>query len=141
MVVQSFTQWSLVICPRCGENFFFEYWLVVDIAEHPELADKIRNGTLRHAKCKHCGQIVRDPDIPLLLYWPGGKQPSLYVPGSWTSDQLNAQQREKVLSRFRRLIANNRKLDWHTLQPEILPYDVLPNALDELKTLWLQRPR
>ncbi|HMN11315.1 MAG TPA: tetratricopeptide repeat protein [Bellilinea sp.] len=137
-MAQSFTQWLLVTCPRCGENFFFEFWLVVDMAEHPELADHIHSGTFHHAKCKYCGQTIHDTDIPLLLYLQGRNQPLLYVPGSWTSDHLNAQQREKILNRFKRLLANHRKLDWRTLQPEILPYDVLPHTLDELKTLWLQ---
>ncbi len=53
-------------CPRCGQSFTAEIWLLVDAAERPDLLEKARAGILHTITCPHCG-YEGQADAPLLL--------------------------------------------------------------------------
>ncbi len=65
----SFSQTASLTCPQCGRAFSAEVWLIVDADERPDLAERIRAGTLHDVTCPHCGHQGQ-VDAPLLLLTP-----------------------------------------------------------------------
>lgn len=42
-------------CPSCNKDLRVAVHATVDISEHPELLDRIKDQTLQQASCEHCG--------------------------------------------------------------------------------------
>ena len=51
----SFAESTQAPCPQCGQPVNLDIWLIVDTAERPDLAERVRDGTLHEAPCPHCG--------------------------------------------------------------------------------------
>lgn len=64
---RSFAQSVALPCGNCGQSFMAEVWLIVDAAERPELADRIRAETIHTLRCAHCG-TDQPIDAPLLFH-------------------------------------------------------------------------
>ncbi len=47
----SFSQTASLTCPQCGQTFSAEVWFIVDADERPDLAERIRAGTLHTLTC------------------------------------------------------------------------------------------
>jgi len=62
----SFSQTASLTCPQCGRPFSAEVWLIVDADERPDLAERIRDGTLHDVTCPHCGH-QGEVDVPLVV--------------------------------------------------------------------------
>ena len=90
ITTHSFSQPFQATCPQCDQEVNLEVWLIVDLAERPDLAERIRQGALHKAPCPHCdhaGQM----DVPLLLYLPGREPPLLFSPAqNSTTEQDHA---------------------------------------------------
>ena len=56
-------------CPQCGAQWSADLWLVVDCAERPDLAGRLRAGDLHRLACPQCGGVA-EADAPLLVYRP-----------------------------------------------------------------------
>ncbi len=54
-------------CPRCGTEFVNDTYIIVDAAEHPNLVDKIMDGTLHDTVCPNCGETGQIP-APLVYH-------------------------------------------------------------------------
>jgi len=65
----SIAQQAPLTCPQCGQTFEAPLWLIVDLSTRPDLAERIRQGTLHTVSCPHCGHPV-EADAPLLLFSP-----------------------------------------------------------------------
>jgi CHAT domain-containing protein/tetratricopeptide (TPR) repeat protein len=70
---------TTLTCPACREECTAEVWLIVDVAERPDLAERGRAGRLRHFECS-AGHPLRVSE-PLLLHIPG-ESPPLYFVGA-----------------------------------------------------------
>ncbi|MGB9872982.1 MAG: CpXC domain-containing protein, partial [Anaerolineae bacterium] len=68
-MTHSFAQPASLTCPRCGQTFSAEVWLIVDAAERPDLLERLRDGTLHDVTCPHCGHSGQ-VDAPLLVFRP-----------------------------------------------------------------------
>lgn len=56
-------------CERCGREFSFELWSVVDTEQRPDLAERARDSRIRMFPCPGCGEPAVSTD-PLLIYQP-----------------------------------------------------------------------
>ena len=68
-MANSYSQSADLHCPDCGQPFRAEVWLIVDVAERPDLLARLRAARLHLLPCPHCGA---EPmlDAPLLVYSP-----------------------------------------------------------------------
>ena len=71
-----------ITCPHCGSDFSAYLWVIVDVAESPELVPSIRDDSIHYVTCSRCGQGLGQADSPLLIYRPGYRPPVLFSP-SW----------------------------------------------------------
>ncbi len=77
---RSYAETMPVVCDHCGQACEHEIWLIVDLAERPDLAERIRAGSLHRVRCPHCGG-VQAVDAPLLVH-DGERQRLLFaMPG------------------------------------------------------------
>lgn len=63
----SFSEQLQLTCFACGTAFSADAWVLVDAAEHPELAADLRAGTLNIVVCPSCGQ-QQPAGAPLLFH-------------------------------------------------------------------------
>jgi len=83
---RSFAQSGQAPCPECGQPVPFKVWLIVDIAERPELAEQVRDNSLHTVTCPHCAHVGQI-DAPLLVHDPA-RERVLFAPAQGsTSDQ------------------------------------------------------
>ena len=54
-MARSLAQSGQAPCPNCGRPVSLDIWLIVDMAERPDLADRIRDDRLHTVPCPHCG--------------------------------------------------------------------------------------
>ncbi len=73
-------------CPRCGAPFEECAWLIIDIAERPDLLDRVTRETIHTVRCPGCGATQR-LQAPLLLHDPATQRLIFVVqPGASTDD-------------------------------------------------------
>ncbi|HHS98278.1 MAG TPA: hypothetical protein ENK08_10380, partial [Chloroflexi bacterium] len=71
----SYAQKATPTCPQCGRTFEAEVWLIVDTAARPDLAERLKEGTLHRFPCPHCGHEV-EVDVPVLVFRPHPHPPT-----------------------------------------------------------------
>ena len=120
-----------VTCPHCGKPFSAEVWLLVDVAERPDLLERIRAGTLHHLTCPHCGEAVGSFDAPLLVYRPGGEPPLLFSPAQRTSAEEDEEQARGLVARLREALGEAWQEAWLAQGLPGVPRPFLPAALSE----------
>jgi len=67
---------ALAPCRKCGQNQTVTVYRSINIAENPELKDKVRDGSLFLWECPHCGQVnlaryetlYHDPAAKLMVW-------------------------------------------------------------------------
>ncbi len=67
-------------CRACGAAVAGQVWLIVDVAERPDLLERLRAGTLHDLSCPQCGRAAT-VNAPLLILRPGAEPPLLFSPG------------------------------------------------------------
>lgn len=73
-------------CPRCGARFEDHAWLIIDIAERPDLLERVTRETIHAACCPRCGATQR-LQAPLLLHDPATQRLIFAMqPGASTTD-------------------------------------------------------
>jgi len=85
----SFSETLEVACPRCGNPFAPEVWLIVDARERPDLVAKILDGTLHDTHCPSCGQAGQAP-APLLYHNRYARRVLFAVPPGMAEDEWRA---------------------------------------------------
>ena len=131
-------------CPRCKRSFTAEIWLIVDIAERPDLAGRCREGTIHTLTCPHCGNEGQ-VDAPLLLYLtptpsPTGKGEGargrgevprlLFSPAQQTTVEEDREQAAGLLALLRDRLGDEWRDKW-VEQMQVVPRQMLPLALSE----------
>jgi CHAT domain-containing protein/tetratricopeptide (TPR) repeat protein len=127
----------------CGQSVDLEVWLIVDLAERPDLAQRVRDGTIHGVPCPHCGNQV-GVDVPLLLHDPARKR-VLFVRPQETSQEQGQQLTQQMLDQLAETLSLPRP-DYlgqaMTVPREILPVvlDADVSSLEELETALAERP-
>lgn len=96
---RSFAQPHQTPCPECGNSIDLEIWFIVDIAERPDLAQRLREGENLHAaacpKCDYVGGV----DAPLLVHDPGLER-VFFVPAQGTTKEQDRELARNLMGMF-----------------------------------------
>ncbi len=125
----SFYQSLQLVCPQCSHPFPFDLWLIVDLAERPDLTERLRAGTLQTVSCPHCdylGQV----DAPLLLYRPGEEPPLLFSPAAQTTTEQDREHAAELLTRLQASLGDAWQDAWLAEGLPGVPRQLLPLLLD-----------
>ncbi len=87
-------------CRACGELIEGEVWIIVDVAERPDLLARLRAGTLHQMICPGCGHSAT-VNAPLLVYRPGAEPPLLFSPARGDDPARDEEQAVALLGLFR----------------------------------------
>ena len=80
----SITATALAPCNRCGERSEITVYKSMNVAENPELKEKLRDGSLFIWECPHCHQanlaryetLYHDPEKKIMIWlMPAGELP------------------------------------------------------------------
>ena len=123
---RSFSQSTRVSCPQCGQPVDLQIWLIVDLAERPDLAARIRDGTLHDAPCPHCGHTGQ-VDAPLLIHDPERGR-VLFSPAQRTTAEQDQQMAQELMSRLAETFLHPRPE--YLAQAQSVPRQLLPTLLD-----------
>ena len=85
-VSNSYAQVANLACPRCGAEIPVDVWVIVDAAERPDLAARIRDEAIHGTSCGTCGnrgEVV----APLLLYRPDAEPTLIFSPAPNSGDR------------------------------------------------------
>jgi hypothetical protein len=124
----SYAETLRLLCPHCGRPIEAEIWLVVDLAERPDLAERIRAGTLHDVTCPHCQQFVGRADEPLLLYRPGANPPLLFSPAQKSSDEQDEQHATQLVTWLRQALGETWQEHWLTQGLRVVPRPLMASA-------------
>ena len=123
----SFADQLMLSCPQCGADFTPDIWLIIDMAERPDLLALIRNGSVHRFACP--GGHVGEADAPLLLFRPGETPPLLFTPAAGTTAEQDRAMADDLLG----LLAERLGETWQAEWPAsllTLPRRLLVEALD-----------
>ena len=141
----SFSQTASLTCPQCGQTFSAEIWLIVDAEERPDLAERIRAGTLHALTCPHCG-YQGQVDAPLLVYTPSpsqgegrgggaeqahGRAPLLFSPAQRTTAEEDREQAASLVGLLRERMGPAWRDEWLARGLPGVPRPLLPAALSD----------
>lgn len=87
----------LLVCEGCGDSYRADIWLVVDVAERPDLAARICDGTIQTGVCPHCGE-TQEVDMGLLVFRPHGQPVLLFSPAQATTPEEDQDQARGLLN-------------------------------------------
>lgn len=65
----SFSEKFQITCSHCGEEFFGDVWLVINMENKPSLLEHIKSGEFRSFSCPKC-EHIETVMLPFLLYFP-----------------------------------------------------------------------
>ncbi|MDW8064898.1 MAG: CpXC domain-containing protein [Anaerolineae bacterium] len=124
-------------CPRCGQSFQGEIWVIVDVQERPDLMERIREGALHAVTCPHCGQ-TEDIDAPLLLFFPDvplklgdWETHLLFSPARGTSQAEDEEHARALLARLREALGPAWRDEWLAQGLLVVPREMLPLLLSD----------
>jgi len=86
-MTHSYSEKTSLKCSHCGETFEIEVWLIVDVKNSPELADKVKDDSLFVLECTHCKKEVGESDSPLMLFRSEFKKPLFFYPPQDTTPE------------------------------------------------------
>jgi tetratricopeptide (TPR) repeat protein len=133
-VARSFSQSGQAPCPACGGAVPLEIWLIVDTAERPDLAARVRDGTLHAVPCPHCGHAGQ-VDAPLLIHDPG-RERVLFAPPQGTTREQDQEIAAQLLDQLAETFLHPAERDASSPRPAYLnqamavPHELLPALLD-----------
>jgi hypothetical protein len=75
----SYSEQVTLSCPACTQDFNTDVWMIVDVAERPDLAQALEDGSLDRVVCPHCG-TTGPAGAPLLYHDPARRAIYFAVP-------------------------------------------------------------
>lgn len=68
---------NMVKCPHCGKSQKFEMWRVINVADNPEMKEKVKTKEVFKLECKKCGRLVNadhqflyeDPENKIAIHY------------------------------------------------------------------------
>ncbi len=135
-MTHSYAESPTLTCPSCQHLFDAEVYLIVDLAARPDLAARLRAGTLHTCACPHCGHEV-ELDAPVLVYaaspLPLGEGPGVRVLFSPAQNTTTAQDHEhagSLLAHLRESLGDAWQDDWLDGDLPGIPRALLPTVLN-----------
>jgi len=125
-MTHSLAQRDQAPCPACGQGVDLEIWLIVDLAERPDLAERVREGRIHVVPCPHCGQ-EGGVDAPLLVHDPERKR-VWFAPPQGTSQEQDQQLAGQLARRLAETFLHPRPA--YLGQVMTVPQETLPALLD-----------
>lgn len=110
-VPHSYRSDPLLTCESCGESYRADIWLVVDVAERPDLEAKICDGTIQTGTCPQCGerQVV---DMGLLVFRPNDNPALLFSPAQETTPEEDQDQARGLLNLLYQTMPDEWQDEW-----------------------------
>ena len=130
IMTHSFAQETEQTCSQCGQTFSADVWLIVDVAERPDLLERIRKGTLHDLPCPHCGHWGA-VDAPLLVLRPGQEPPLLFSPAQGTTTEQDREQDAGLVGALRERLGDAWQDEWVRQGLPGVPHPMLPVALSD----------
>ncbi len=97
-------------CRQCGHPVDAEVWIIVDIAERPDLLAKLHGGTLHDVTCAACGHVAT-VNAPVLIYRPDAEPALLFSPAGGNPAQ-DEEQAMALAGMFRERMADGWRDEW-----------------------------
>jgi hypothetical protein len=98
-------------CRGCGELIEGDVWIIVDVAERPDLLARLRAGTIHDLVCPGCGHAAT-VNAPLLVYWPGAEPALLFSPARNGNPEQDEEQATALVSMFREDMGGEWRDEW-----------------------------
>ena len=128
----SYARQLKMTCLECGKSFSADVYMIVDVAERPDLLEMIRNESLHRVPCSYCGH--RGPvDVPLLIFRPNQEPHLLFALAAGMGVEWNQEQAQELVGRLRKSLGRGWRDEWvrkNNLQ-SIQNRSMLPAALSD----------
>lgn len=98
-------------CRACGHEYESDIWIIVDIAQRPDLLAQLRAGTLHDLTCPACGH-TDTVNAPLLIYRPGAEPVLLFSPARGGSPEQGEEQAVALLNMLRQHLGDAWRDEW-----------------------------
>lgn len=128
--MNSFSDQAQLTCPQCQHSFTTEVWLIIDMAERPDLSAKARAESLHQVPCPNCGGMGT-VDAPLLVYRPGGQPPVFFSPAQRTNEEQDREQAEMLVGIARERLGEAWQDEWLSDGLPGVPRHLVPAALSD----------
>ncbi|MBI5965469.1 MAG: CHAT domain-containing protein [Chloroflexi bacterium] len=136
----SFAQFSFVPCQKCRKNFpTMGLYVIVDVAERPDLLEKIHSGTLHIFTCPHCGREGQ-VNAPLLVFRKDADPHILFSPALRTSQEESQYHASSLIEKLKDSLGTSWEDDWLKDGLTIVPRQALSNLLSEDHTSETELP-
>lgn len=112
-------------CRGCGRPYEIDVWIIVDIAERPDLLERLRAGTLHTARCPECGHEAT-VNAPLLVYRPEAVPALVFSPARGGTPAQDEEQAAALLGIFREDVGEDWQDDWLARGLTGVPREALP---------------
>jgi hypothetical protein len=86
-------------------------WVIVDVAERPDLLEQLREGSLHDLTCPRCGHTAT-VNAPLLVYRPGAEPALLFSPPRGDDPARDEEQATALLGMFRARMGGAWRKEW-----------------------------
>ncbi|HKZ86423.1 MAG TPA: CHAT domain-containing protein [Anaerolineae bacterium] len=128
-MTHSLSHTAELTCPHCNHAIKANVWLIVDVAERPDLLEKLREDTLHDIPCPHCGNEGQ-VDASVLVYRPGQRPVLIFSPAQQTTQDQAAEQAGSLLKYLSAQLATHWQDAWIDEMP-VAPRSVLPALLSD----------
>lgn len=108
----SFSQTLQVSCTHCAAAHEVEIWLIVDVAERPDLGRLVEMGHLHRVTCPACGDALHQVAAPLLLFRPDLIRPLFFAAAPGSSTEKAAQDAATLISRLEENLGDGWRRAW-----------------------------
>jgi hypothetical protein len=98
-------------CRACGEVVEGEVWIIIDVAERPDLLARLRAGTLHEMTCPGCGHMAT-VNAPLLVYRPEMEPALLFSPARGGNLAQDEEQATALVGMFRENVGGEWRDEW-----------------------------
>ena len=115
-------------CRACGRPFAAEVWVILDVAERPDLLARLRAGKLHTFTCPHCGHAATI-NAPLLILQPGQTPALLFSPGRGGDRENDEAQAAALIGLLRTHMGAEWRAEWLEAGVVGVAREALPVAL------------
>ena len=121
-----------VACNACAAAIEAELWVIVDVEERPDIADRIRSGTLHTFKCSQC-DTVRRMSVSALIYLPKSQPRILFVPVAGATNERIRQEATQLASLLSERLGDAWRDEWLANGLDIVTPEELASLLTPAK--------
>jgi CHAT domain-containing protein/tetratricopeptide (TPR) repeat protein len=129
LAMNSYAEEIPVYCATCQLAFQGKLWLIVDTTEKSALVERIKRGKLHRVVCPDCGQMVAEPDKPLLLYQPDANPVLLFSPAEGVSPEEELEDIRRLVRQLQQDLAGRWQDSWLESGVDVVTRSALPEEM------------